>query len=129
MPAAAETLHVRINPDNRRVDTLDPLYLDQWVRSFQGIRDEREEELSVAYRDGSLDVPVLDGPGLDSPEKVIHFWAHSDAEAAMQRWAVLGGIGLVGGDSVYDHGQTVIYHEDPVVPLYGHIIMDSPEAA
>lgn len=129
MSASSETLHVRVNPANRHVKTTDPTYVEQWVKNLEHIRADVEADLTTKYQDGSLHVTQLEDPRFDTPERVIHFMAHTAAESTMQRWAVLSAIGLVGIGSGYDHGQTIIYHDDPAVPLYGHEVMDHLETA
>jgi hypothetical protein len=40
-----EVLKIHINPNNRKVSTTDPKYIEAWTEAFESRRDEIEAEL------------------------------------------------------------------------------------
>jgi hypothetical protein len=124
--AQEEVLRIRINPDNRRVSVNDPSYQKAWTESFEKVRDEYEQQLKAQSESGELEVAIdASDPKVNTPERAIHFMAHSHAEAAMQDWAIKRGIGLIGVTGGYDHGQVIEYVDDSAVPFLEYKIEEA----
>jgi hypothetical protein len=127
-----EVLKIHINPNNRKVSTTDPKYIEAWTEAFESRRDEIEAELKEKVTNGELEIPVAE-PDPSTPLKVseamrstsedaLHFRAHSLAEQDMQSWALRRGIGMVGISGGQDHGQLIEYIDDPRIPFLGYEI-------
>ena len=111
-----ELKRVRINPNNRTVDITDPAYTEAWVKAMEKIRAEYEELIKKEAEKGNLESPLEEGnPLADTPEGARRLLAHLRAEQAMQEWAVMRGIGMLGVSDGWDHGAIIEYIDDPSV--------------
>lgn len=133
-----DVLRLRINPDNRRVSVNDPEYIEAWTKALEVRREEIKTELREKLARGEIEIPVkvhepditvkLGDTMQSTPEEALHFRAHSQAVQEMQDWALRRGIGMVGMNSGWDHGQPIEYIDDPSVRYLDYEIEEEQAA-
>jgi hypothetical protein len=106
---------VRINPGNALINITFPSYVESYVESVENRKAKHLASIKAQIEGDELELPA--GGYVTTKEEAAKFLAHGLAIRDVTVDQVLGGVGLLGLDSVDFHGANITYLYDEEVPL------------